>query len=91
MTPAEYDRLLSVQGGLCAVCRRDEVARDRRGRIRPLAVDHDHDTGAVRGLLCANCNVAIGYMDDDADRLESAAGYLRDVARRRLHIVERKG
>ncbi len=48
----EYDKLLAYQGGGCALCGRRPV------RVR-LAVDHDHKTGRVRGLLCMNCNRAI--------------------------------
>lgn len=49
LTAAEYDRLLEFQGGKCAICR-------GRPRSKRLAVDHDHGTGAVRGLLCSKCN-----------------------------------
>jgi hypothetical protein len=49
LTAAEYDRLLAEQGGRCAICR-------ARPKSKRLAVDHDHRTGAVRGLLCSRCN-----------------------------------
>ncbi|TAL42572.1 MAG: hypothetical protein EPN91_07960 [Salinibacterium sp.] len=91
LTDAGYDQLLAAQGGVCAICRKAETARNRQGRIRPLAVDHDHDTGDVRGLLCANCNVGIGYFDDEPERLQAGATYLRNVARRRLRIVGGEG
>lgn len=62
ITPAEYDALLEWQGGRCYVC--GQVPRSRR-----LAVDHDHATGAVRGLLCANddwgCNVSLARVLND--------------------------
>ncbi len=51
----------------CTVC----GATDRR-----LVVDHDHDTGTVRGCLCNHCNVAIGHADESADRLRALADYL---------------
>ncbi|MDV7099702.1 endonuclease domain-containing protein [Gordonia amicalis] len=50
LADGEYDRLLVAQGGRCAICLR------RPPRNRRLAVDHDHDTGEVRGLLCTDCN-----------------------------------
>lgn len=67
ITLAEYNRLLSVQGGVCAICQRDNL---------PLAVDHNHTTGKVRGLLCANCNRAIGLLDESSTRLAAACSYL---------------
>jgi hypothetical protein len=47
---AGYEALLELQGGRCAIC------RNRPGKKKRLAVDHDHQSGAVRGLLCGNCN-----------------------------------
>jgi len=52
-------------------------SRGVRGKRRLLAVDHEHVSGAVRGLLCDQCNVAIGMMGEDPGRLELAAAYLR--------------
>lgn len=71
----EYDRLFEDQGGVCAICRQPET-RLHRGRVRMLSVDHDHTTGRVRGLLCRNCNSAIGLLGDDPDLLRSALAYL---------------
>ena len=69
----EYDALLSRQEGDCAIC-----GQPPRSDIS-LHVDHDHDTGAIRGLLCFRCNNALGDFGDDADRLIGAAGYLGPV------------
>lgn len=70
----EYEARAVRQGGRCAICRqRPEV--DRR-----LAVDHDHETGAVRGLLCSNCNLMLGNARDNVATLGRAVAYLADHA-----------
>jgi len=56
----------------CAICGR------RASEIgRPHAIDHDHGTGKVRGILCEPCNMGLGKFGDDPNRLEAAANYLR--------------
>ena len=73
----DYDLMLEVQDGLCAVCRRVEISKDpRTGQVRLLAVDHDHQTGQVRGLLCSRCNCALGYVNDDILILQAMIAYL---------------
>ncbi len=72
---AEYQRMLLAQKGVCAICEQPET-KLQDGAIRMLSVDHSHTTGAVRGLLCANCNMAIGYACDDVTILEKAIAYL---------------
>src|SRR6266508_7031334 len=69
LSVAEYDALLESQGGGCAIC--GDVPKGR------LVVDHEHETGRVRGLLCSACNVALGFFKDDPRRLASAANYLQ--------------
>ena len=70
-----YDAKLEAQGNVCAICGCKETSVIR-GKVLRLAVDHDHDTGKVRGLLCADCNRAIGAMRHDTQRLRSAIAYL---------------
>jgi hypothetical protein len=70
ITPERYEELLEAQGGVCAICQKP-CSSGRR-----LAVDHDHEAGIVRGLLCRRCNTAIGLLGDDAVSLLRAAGYL---------------
>jgi len=70
MTTEQYDEMLAAQGGGCAIC-----GRPPRPDIS-LHVDHDHATGAIRGLSCFRCNNALGDFDDDISLLESAVRYL---------------
>jgi hypothetical protein len=70
ITPEVYEQLLILQDGRCAIC----LTRPRKRR---LAVDHDHETGEVRGLLCTRCNHGIlGKAHDSAEMLTRAAAYL---------------
>lgn len=69
--PELYERMFVEQDNVCAICRQKCVSRRR------LSVDHCHDTGAIRGLLCAKCNRAIGLLGDDPALLDAAAAYLR--------------
>lgn len=71
MTVLQYHALYESQGGKCAICGYSPDDGER------LVVDHCHDMGYVRGLLCAKCNSAIGMFDDDPDKAESASVYLR--------------
>jgi len=65
----EYDRILKHQGGVCAICKKPP----KEGKS--LAVDHDHATGQVRGLLCSMCNRAIAVFRDSLEKLMAAAKY----------------
>ena len=67
--------LLKKQKGRCKICRVDL----RKLPTSQHHVDHLHDTGLVRGLLCKSCNNALGNMRDNPDRLEAAAAYLRET------------
>lgn len=69
----EYDRMLEEQGNECAVCDRTPEDNGRR-----LAVDHNHSTGEVRGLLCDQCNVALGKLQDSPALLRNALAYLEN-------------
>lgn len=71
ITIEQYDALYIAQGGVCYICRR------ATGKTRRLAVDHNHKTGKVRGLLCKLCNrFIIGYARDNAEMLKRAIEYL---------------
>lgn len=71
----EYEEQLARQNGVCAICKNLEVAR-RKGIRKPLSVDHDHKSGAFRGLLCTKCNTALGLLDEDREILLAAIEYL---------------
>ncbi|MBP0933469.1 endonuclease VII domain-containing protein [Streptomyces goshikiensis] len=70
MTEAERDEMIAAQGGLCCICLKAPAVH----------VDHCHETGMVRGVLCFNCNSAIGKLGDDPDTLRRAISYLEGHA-----------
>jgi Autographiviridae endonuclease VII len=77
-------RLLHEQDGRCAICRRPwqsckpvKRARDEGLFLHHLCVDHDHESGRVRGLLCNACNTGIGVFEEDPARLLNAVAYVQ--------------
>ncbi len=76
ITLEEYEALFVAQNGVCAICGLPECGRIH-GHSLSLAVDHDHQTGKVRGLLCHQCNRAVGMLHNNPDFFESGARYLR--------------
>jgi len=72
ITIEEYEDRLKAQNGVCALCKEICITFD------VLCVDHDHDTGKVRGLLCNLCNRGIGLMRDDPKLLRMAANYIEE-------------
>ena len=70
----EYNQLLDFQGGSCALCQKPLERLSRR-----INIDHDHDTGEVRGLLCTGCNTGLGHLGDDIEGLERALYYLKNT------------
>jgi len=71
ITPEDFKQMFEAQQGKCAIC--NEEPKTKRG----LHVDHDHETGKVRGLLCHGCNVALGSFKEDVTLLNKAIEYLR--------------
>lgn len=68
LEPADYDALIIAHSGLCAICGK---------QLDPPYVDHDHTTGAIRGLLCRGCNGALGHFGDTVAGLLIAVDYLK--------------
>jgi hypothetical protein len=71
ITEAGRDELLASQGGVCAIC-----ASTSSGSKKNWHIDHNHTTGKIRGILCANCNVSLGAARDDISRLRKMIDYL---------------
>ena len=70
---SSYDAMVVEACGRCAACGRADDGSKARG----LCVDHDHDTGRVRGLICHHCNVALGLMGESPERVAALASYIR--------------
>ena len=72
ITLKEYNTLLKTQNNVCAICKKENLPNSGS-----LAVDHDHETGKVRGLLCVQCNRGLGIFYDNISYLENAIKYLK--------------
>lgn len=78
ITLEQYNQMLEDQDGVCAICGKPDEVEGRR-----MAVDHNHDTGEVRGLLCGTCNRGLGNFQDNIEMLEKAKDYLVKYANAR--------
>lgn len=78
ITKEDYNNLFEVQKGCCAICKLHQENFEKR-----LYVDHNHETGKVRALLCVNCNMLIGHAQEDIEVLGKAIKYLNEHG---LHI-----
>jgi hypothetical protein len=66
ITMQDYTRMLQEQNGVCAICKQPESrVHPVTKNLRQLAVDHDHKTGKIRGLLCNRCNILLGFIEDE--------------------------
>jgi hypothetical protein len=74
ITPAQYDQMLAEQNAQCAIC----SAKKTGGRTKLFFIDHCHNTGRVRGLLCMRCNTGLGLFLDNPKFLLNAISYLKD-------------
>lgn len=73
MSLEEYNALRSTQSGMCGICKTTTF----NGVGKTLAVDHNHETGEVRGLLCHSCNTALGGFKDSTEFLFNAIKWLK--------------
>jgi hypothetical protein len=76
ITRAQFDAMVAEQGGVCAICKQPPSGH---GPQAVLAVDHNHDSGLIRGLLCSPCNMAIGLFRENPDVLAAAIRYLEET------------
>lgn len=72
ISQVDYNQLLKLHGNVCGICEKPDATG------RALAVDHDHMSGSVRGLLCGNCNRGIGLLGDSVEDLRKAIKYLEN-------------
>lgn len=70
MSVEAFDAMFDAQGRVCAICKAEPASS------RDTHVDHDHETGNIRGILCGSCNKGIGNMADNPGRLRAAADYI---------------
>mgnify|MGYP001496370973 CR=1 FL=1 len=73
ITLDDYNNLLEKQNYKCAIC-----GRNFKDAIKGLYIDHNHETGKIRGLLCLQCNSAIGMLNENINTLTKAISYLKD-------------
>lgn len=75
ISKSDYERMFEAQNGCCKICHKPETAT-YKGLPRRLSVDHEHQTGRVRGLLCVKCNALIGFAQEHPQMLEGMIAYL---------------
>ena len=85
ITIADYDRMFEEQNGVCAIC------GEARPEERTLHIDHDHETGVIRGLLCFRCNNALGDFREEYELFQRAADYLDRDEELAVLVRERAG
>lgn len=78
-TAEQYLALLEKQDGVCAICHQEETTKTKHGYTRPLHIDHDHQSGKIRGLLCMQCNSAIGMLKESRQLFDAAANYCEGI------------
>jgi len=80
LTILDYESMEHQQNGLCLICGQLETTIDKKtGKVKRLAVDHSHESGKIRGLLCLRCNMLLGFARDNVSILQKAIEYLRNT------------
>lgn len=74
----QYKEMLEKQGGVCAICGGSEP-KSLGSSKQSFSVDHCHDTGRIRGLLCSSCNRGLGLLGDTVESVQRALDYLKEV------------
>lgn len=78
LSRVEYEQLATKQNNLCAICKKPEsIINKKTGLTKNLSVDHCHSTGKIRGLLCGNCNTAIGLLKENIVTCKAVISYLK--------------
>lgn len=80
LTAEQYEAMVQGAQGLCAICKKPESTIKKNGTVFELSVDHNHATGATRGLLCRKCNSALGHANDDPALLRAMADYIEQFS-----------
>lgn len=82
VTDGEAQRLLIARrSGVCVIC-----GENRSGK-KELEIDHDHDTGLIRGVICQKCNTGLGAFNDDLELLECVVDYMKQAKDRTAHNI----
>jgi len=76
ITNVQHEQLKESQDNVCAICGGEGFLIGKKGHHEKLAIDHNHETGKVRGLLCHNCNRALGLFKDNIVNMKEAIAYL---------------
>lgn len=74
-----YNFMLNEQNHKCKICNKPEIQKSNNGTIWSLSVDHCHNTGEIRGLLCSKCNVGLSKFEENIDFFNNAIKYLQDA------------
>ena len=85
----KYEEMLNHQKGVCAICKNGETSM-KNGKILALAVDHDHETGEVRSLLCTKHNVGLGAFSDNIEEMKAAIAYLEKHKNTKSNVIKLK-